>query len=386
MTVQHRAVATLSAAALQHNFTLARTRNPRCHIVAVIKANGYGHGMEWVAGVLAPLMGAGDCFGVASLEEGRRVQRLGTGRTVLLMEGALSAEEFGEAVAAGFHQVVHASWQLELVRSWMAAHPDAQRTLNLWLKLDTGMHRLGMTGEAFCAAHAELASHAAVGKLVLMTHLACADDPVSPATQRQLTHFNKVLRQLSLEPGINCELSVAASAGILGWPQTHFQWLRPGIMLYGGSPILRESGPALDLHPVMTLAARLIAIKTVEAGGAIGYGAAYVCPHPQRIGVVSIGYGDGYPRNAPNGTPVLVKCAANIVGQPRRTRLIGRVSMDMLTIDLNDIREAAVGDEVILWGEGLPADEVAAQCGTISYELFCRVTARVHFTTDQDRV
>jgi alanine racemase len=382
MPIPHRAVATLSAAALQHNLSIVRARNPSCHIVAVVKANAYGHGLEWVVSSLAPLMREQDCFGVAALEEGRRVQRLGTGRPVVLLEGVLNAEEFGQAVAAGFHQVIHAPWQLEIVRNWIAEHPDARGILNLWLKLDTGMHRLGMTGEEFSAAYRALIAQSAVGRMVLMTHLACADDPVSPATQRQLTLFNRVLRELALEPGNNCELSVAASAGILDWPQTHFQWLRPGIMLYGGSPILRESGPAYDLQPVMTLSARLIAIKTVEAGGAIGYGATYVSPHPQRIGVVSIGYGDGYPRNAPNGTPVLVKCAANIVGGARRTRLIGRVSMDMLTIDLNDIREAAVGDEVILWGEGLPADEVALQCGTISYELFCRVTARVHFKTD----
>ncbi len=380
-----RAWATINLQALQHNFAQAQALHPGCNMVALVKANAYGHGMLAVASALHPVMGAQDYFGVAALEEAVSLQRLNSGRAILLLEGVINAEEMAFAVTAGFHQVIHSLYQVDLLLDYLGDHPDtAANSLTLWPKIDTGMHRLGLSGDEFLVALAKLRDLPAVKQLILMTHLACADNLISPATQRQLTYFKKYLKQgkISLDgDGRNGEfqISVAASAGGLAWPQTHFQWLRPGIMLYGSSPIIKETGLERGLQPVMTLRSRIIAIRDVPAGDAIGYGATYVCAGNKRMGVVSIGYGDGYPRHAPNGTPVLVNCAANIIGKPRLTRLIGRVSMDMITIDLSDIREAAIGDEVILWGEGLSADEVSAQAGTVSYELFCKVTARVHF-------
>jgi alanine racemase len=379
-TAPFRAWATVDLKALQHNFAVAQAHNPGGAMVAVVKANAYGHGMLALAAALHPVMGERDCFGVATLDEAIALQQLNTGRAILLLEGVLTAGELAFAVESGFHLLIHSAYQLEELETYVARHPDLPTgSLTVWLKLDTGMHRLGFSAEHFASAYAWIKRLPAVGKLVLTTHFACGDDLVSPATQRQLTLFNKTISKLDIPTDDSCEFCVAASAGVLAWPQTHFQWARPGIMLYGGSAIQKESGVERDLKPVMTLRSRLIAIKDVEAGGAIGYGATYICPGKKRMGVVSIGYGDGYPRAAPNGTPVLVNCAASIVGKPRMTRIIGRVSMDMITIDLSDIKEASIGDEVILWGEGLPADEVARHCDTISYELFCRVTARVHF-------
>ena len=379
-TAPFRAWATVDLKALQHNFAVAQSQNPAGAMVAVVKANAYGHGMPAVASALHAVMAERDCFGVATLEEAVALQQLNIGRASLLLEGVLTAEELASAIEFGFHLLIHSAYQLEELDAYVATHPDLPTgSLTIWLKLDSGMHRLGFSAEHFASAYAWIKRLPAVGKVVLMTHFACVDDLVSPATQRQLTLFNRTVSKLDIPADGSCEFCVAASAAILAWPQTHFQWARPGIMLYGSSAIQKESGPERGLKPVMTLRSRLIAIKEVEAGGAIGYGATYVCPSKKRMGVVSIGYGDGYPRSAANGTPVLVNCAASIVGKPRMTRIIGRVSMDMITIDLSDIKDASIGDEVILWGEGLSADEVARHCNTVSYELFCRVTARMHF-------
>ncbi len=372
-----RAWATIDLQALRHNFAVARRCNPACSMVVVVKANAYGHGVLPVASVLEPEMRDVDVFGVASLEEALELQ--GQSRHgILLLEGVLNEEELALAVDRGFHLVIHSLYQLDMLEARLQG-AEPPEPLTIWLKLDSGMHRLGLGVEDFAAAWQRLRQLQGVGKLVLMTHLACADDLVAPATQRQVTHLQRALRTIDVVPGEQCPVSVAASAGILAWPQTHFQWLRPGIMLYGGSAILGEDGIERDLKPVMSLRSRVIAIKQVEAGSSIGYGATYVCPGPGRIAIVSIGYGDGYPRHAPTGTPVLLRSGASIIGGAHRTRLIGRVSMDMIAIDVSEIREAAVGDEVILWGEGLPADQIARQCGTISYELFCKVTSRVHF-------
>lgn len=197
-------------------------------------------------------------------------------------------------------------------------------------------------------------------------------------SERQLSHFAQTLDAAGV-PQESREISFAASSGIQLWPQAHFQWLRPGIMLYGGTAVAGENAIERGIAPVMTLRAKLISVKTVAAGASVGYGASYVCPHEQRIGVISIGYGDGYPRRMPQGTPVLVNCKTSRGVLQRRVALCGRVSMDMITVDLSDCLEAQVGDEVILWGEGLPADEIARHCNTIAYELFCQVTPRVHF-------
>ncbi|MCH1600110.1 MAG: alanine racemase, partial [Pseudomonadales bacterium] len=245
-----------------------------------------------------------------------------------------------------------------------------------WIKYNTGMNRLGLGKRQASEFYLRL-QKCPNTELVLMSHLACADDPDSKEfasfTQQQLQYLTELRGELVTASKQDVECSMAASAGILQWPDTHLDYVRPGVMLYGSSPMAGKTGEELGLQPVMTLRSRLITIRDLKAGESIGYGATYVCDRDTRMGTVSIGYGDGYPRSAINGTPVLVQTASGSV----RTRMIGRVSMDMITIDLTGIDDAQIDDEVTLWGEGLCADEVARSAGTISYELFCKVTPRV---------
>ncbi|MGD8629112.1 MAG: alanine racemase, partial [Gammaproteobacteria bacterium] len=239
------------------------------------------------------------------------------------------------------------------------------RPLDIWLKIDTGMNRLGFTPAHAASARQRLAGITGIGEVRLMTHFACADDLSSDYTRLQLGRFGEVAAQL---PG---ECSLANSAGVLGWPESHADWVRPGVMLYGSSPLLGRRAAELDLRAVMTLTTRLIAVNSRRQGDPVGYSGDWVCPADTNIGVAAIGYGDGYPRHAPSGMPVLVN--------GKRVPLAGRVSMDMICLDLGTQPQAQVGDEVILWGDGLPVDEVAALADTISYELFCGVGRRVQF-------
>jgi alanine racemase len=372
-----RAWATIDLQALRANLSLVRTTNPNCSLVVVVKANAYGHGLIAVAGALRSQLCGRDCFGVATLDEALTLRRAGITEPVLLLDGFVTAAELEPIVQHGFHFVVHALYQLEILQAYFAGSKEFA-PLTLWLKLDTGMHRLGLDETDFAAAWQALHGSPHVDKIVVMSHFACADDPHSPVTERQIASLQQSLAHAGVAEG-DCELSLAASSAILLWPQTHFQWLRPGIMLYGGSAIVGENGIDRGLQPVMTLRSRIISIKTVAAGEIIGYGATYVCESEHRLAVVSIGYGDGYPRSAPNGTPVLIHCRSAQRPLRKLAALAGRVSMDKIIVDLRGCDEAAVGDEVILWGEGLPADEIARRCGTIAYELFCQVTARVHY-------
>ena len=251
--------------------------------------------------------------------------------------------------------------QLTLLRN----HP-LNRPLVCWLKVDSGMHRLGFLPNAVDAAWQALSSDTSVAKGVrLMTHLASADDLSDPTTQTQLAIFKQLSNRL------DAEISIANSAGIIGWPEARADWIRPGIMLYGASPMVGRTGEQDGLRPVMTLQSRLIAINHFTKGSPIGYGGSWVCPEDMAVGVVAIGYGDGYPRHAPSGTPVLLN--------QKRIPLVGRVSMDMINVDLRSQPLAKVGDQVVLWGYGLPAEEIAEKAGTIAYELFCGVTQRVVF-------
>lgn len=372
-----RAWATINLQALRANLALVRTTNPNCSLVVVVKANAYGHGLIAVAGALRSQLRGRDCFGVATLDEALTLRRAGISEPILLLEGFVTAAELELIVQQGFHFVVHALYQVEILRIYFTGASDFA-PLTLWLKLDTGMHRLGLSETDFAAAWKALHGSPHVDKIVVMSHFACADDPQSPVTERQIASLQQSLARAGVAEG-DCELSLAASAAILIWPQTHFQWLRPGIMLYGGSAIVGENGIDRGLLPVMTLRSRIISIKTVAAGEVIGYGATYVCEREHRLAVVSIGYGDGYPRSAPNGTPVLIHCRSRQGVVRRLAALAGRVSMDKIIVDLSGCDEATVGDEVVLWGEGLPADEIARRCGTIAYELFCQVTARVQY-------
>jgi alanine racemase len=375
---EERAWAKIDLAALKSNLSRVRQLSPKAGITAVIKANAYGHGMTEVANALSAGQSSVDCFAVASLQEAVELNLLGTSQRILLLPGFCDAKELEFLVESGIEFVIHADYQLALFKAALLNN-KVSKPVSVWLKLNTGMNRLGMTVDEFKQAFAFLRASKQISNLVIMSHLAAADAPrdadSKELTDNQLTCFQRVVSDLQVADDDQVRMSLAASAGILAMPETHYHVVRPGIMLYGGSPLADKTGPELGLEPVMTLCSRLIAINEVPAGSTIGYGATYLCDRDTRVGVVSIGYGDGYPRAAPNGTPVLIK------GQDgyRRSKLIGRVSMDMITIDLTDHSDAAVGDEVLLWGKDLPADDIAKLAGTISYELFCQITKRVHF-------
>lgn len=353
------ALATIDLAALRHNLALARRRAPGRRIVAVVKADGYGHG----AARLLPALAGAEMLGVACSEEALALRAAGAAQPILLLEGVYEAAELALCARHGLELAVHEPGQLRMLELARLARP-----LAVWLKVDTGMGRLGFRPEAADEAWRRLRGCAAVGAIRLMSHLAGADDPADPATPEQLRRF----AALAL-PG---ERSLANSAGLLAWPAAHGDWLRPGILLYGVSPLAGRSGVAEGLRPVMTLETRLIAVKAVGAGEAVGYGGSWRAPAAGRIGIAAIGYADGYPRHAPSGTPVLV------LGRP--APLAGRVSMDMIAIDLTGHPEAEVGARVVLWGEGLPIEGLAKRAGTIGYELLCGLAARVRVEVADD--
>ena len=343
--------------ALRHNFRIARDRAGDSRVLAVVKANAYGHGLEAVAGVLASA--GADALGVASIEEAARLREAGIRDVpVVLLEGCFSPEEHALLARHRFEPVIHSLAQLE---AFLASPPEAP--VPVWIKLDTGMHRLGLDPEAFRHALDRLQGHPAVARLRVLSHLCCADEPERPETARQIARFE------ALTGGLGLERSLANSAALLCCPEARHDWVRPGILLYGGSPLVGASAASLGLRPVMTLESRLIAIRDLAPGEPVGYGAAWRAERPSRIGVAAIGYGDGYPRHAPEATPVLVEGV--------RVPLVGRVSMDMITLDLTRHPGARTGDRVVLWGEGLPVEEVAQQAGTINYELLCGVASRV---------
>jgi len=376
--IELRAWARIDLQALRDNLARARPPQHPASLIVVVKANAYGHGMLPVARALQAQLRPRDCFGVATLEEGLALRAAGLPQDIVLLEGVVTPAELDQALAANLQLVLHSAYQIEALLQRLQDAPTTQ-PLVLWLKADTGMHRLGLAQDEFVQAWQALHAHPAVAALRVMTHFACADDPSSSMTGVQLQALDAMLRAAGIAA---CERSVAASAAIQQWPQTHFQWLRPGIMLYGGAAIMAENGEDRGLRPVMTLHSRIMAIKQVSAGETLGYGASFLCERDMRIGIVSIGYGDGYPRHAPAGTPVLVRSRTRPDLAPVRASLCGRVSMDMLIIDLTDAPHTNVEDDVVLWGEGLPADEIARLCGTIAYELFCQVTPRVHYVHD----
>lgn len=341
--------------ALRHNLERVRALAPESRVIAMVKSNAYGHGLVRVAQALHQA----DAFGVACLEEGQKLRAAGIETPITLMSGCFTGAELQEAVSFGFDLVVHREDQVAgLEQSPLQTPP------RVWLKLDTGMHRLGFPPEQAHHIHRRLSSIAWVQQPIgLMTHLADADDPGKATTSQQLDRFHALVEGL---PGPR---SIANSAGIVAWPQSHADWVRPGIMLYGVSPVYNKTAETFGLKPVMTLESRLMEIKRLKQGDAVGYGGQWTCPEDMPVGVVAIGYGDGYPRHAKNGTPVLINdCTCP---------LVGRVSMDMLTVDLRNCTQACIGDRVVLWGAGLPAEQVANFCDTIAYELFCLVTARV---------
>ncbi len=347
--------AIIDLAALRHNLAQARAAAPATRIMAAIKANGYGHGLERIGHALSDA----DALGVACLAEAQRLREVGVTTPIVLLEGFFDADELPLIAQLGLETNLHHEPQLLALEQTEVAQP-----ITVWVKVDTGMHRLGFAPEEVGLVVERLRRCRGDVRLRgFMTHLACADDLDDPLTPLQLERF------AAATAGLPGERAIANSAGLLGWPAARVEWARPGIMLYGVSPFLGGRGEAEGLRPVMTLTSRLIARHTVARGEAIGYGATYRCAGPTLVGVVAVGYGDGYPRHAPSGTPVLVN------GQ--RVPLIGRVSMDMITVDLSAQPEAMVGDPVILWGRGLPVEEVAEMAGTMAYELLCGVAPRV---------
>lgn len=342
-------------AALRHNLGVAAGLAPGSKNVAVIKANGYGHGMVEVA---RALQDGSDALGVATIDEALILRDADIEGPLLVLQGVTTRDDVAEAAARDLWLMLHDRGQLEKMLSFTGTQP-----LTAWLKIDTGMHRLGFSPEeAADACTALLASPKIARPPVLTTHMACADEQDSPATKEQLQQF------LAFASGRGLPLSIANSASIMNWPATHADWNRPGIMLYGCDP---TGGHTADspLKPVMTLVSQIMAVRDLAPGEGVGYGHRWRAAEGARIGTISMGYADGYPRHAANGTPVLVN--------GKRAALAGTVSMDMITVDLTGQDDVKVGDPVELWGPKIPVNEVAAHAGTIGYEILAGMTGRV---------
>ena len=340
--------------AIRENYALAGRLAPQSKSIAVIKADAYGHGMLRVAEALQDVVPA---FAVATIDEALELRGAGISTPLLVLEGVNSVEACEMAAANDLSLVVHSHEQVSGLLQAKLASP-----VSVWLKVDTGMHRLGLSPGDLKPALDRL--HAGGRNVsVLCTHLACADDLSSDVTREQIEIF------LACTSGQNLPLSISNSAGILAWPQSHADWNRPGYMLYGNTPMTTDVESARGLRPAMILRSEIIAIREIAVGEAVGYGGCWQATRSSKIATVACGYADGYPRHAPNGTPTLVN--------GRVAPLVGTVSMDMITLDLTEHENVAVRDSVELWGRGVAVNDVAANCGTIGYELLTGVTPRV---------
>ena len=372
-----RARATIDLRALKKNLSQVSAHCPESQIVPVIKANAYGHGVEKVALALNAMHRKFAALAVASMEEAIQLRTLGISTPILLLSGFRDKVEMDLCLNHKIEPVIHSMYQFEEIDKYLQTE-FLTGFGRVWVKFNSGMNRLGLDKEQALRVYGDFHRRPET-EVVFMSHLACADDPESQSavelTQRQIAEFDSLKQQIASSTQGPVQASLAASAGILSLPQTHHQFVRPGFMLYGGSPFTNRTAQEIGLLPVMTLRAKIIAINNVEAGGTIGYGATHRCRQYTRVGIVSIGYADGYPRSAKNGTPVLV----NTKQGPRRAGLLGRVSMDTIAIDLTGLDTVKIADDAVLWGDGLSADEVARYADTISYELFCKVTKRVEF-------
>lgn len=341
--------------ALRHNYHQMKALAPRSKVVAVVKGNAYGHGSV----VVAKALPEADAFAVARIEEAVELREAGITQPILLLEGCFCPEDLQAAARLSFHTVIHSAEQLHDLQTTTLSQP-----VSVWLKIDTGMHRIGVTPENVSEyVDALVQTNKIKGHVNFVSHFYMADELNCSITHQQLDRF---IAATKAYPG---DKSLSNSAGVLYWNDAHFDWVRPGIALYGISPRVDSHGAAEGLQPVMTLKTCLIAVREHKAGDTVGYGGHWTAEKDTNIGVIAMGYGDGYPRLAPNGTPVLV----NGVKAP----ISGRVSMDMMTIDLGPDSTAKVGDEVVLWGKNLPAEEIANHIGTIAYELVIKITNRV---------
>ncbi len=349
------AKAIVNLEAVRHNYRLAASLCAPGLALAVVKANAYGHGAVAVAKTLEPLAPA---LGVACIEEAQELRAAGIVAPILLLEGIFTADEVAIAADQQFWLMLENDQQLSAVENAELIQP-----VKVWLKVDTGMHRLGLQVEQLKNSYARMQACQHVDSdIVIATHFACGDELDNDCSARQIACLKQAAE------GLNAPLSLANSPGILGWPDARAEWNRPGFMLYGNTPFDVPQEQAEKLKPVMTLQSAVISVRDITAGESVGYAAKWTASRPSKIATIAMGYGDGYPRHAPNGTPVLVN------GQ--RVPLVGRVSMDMITVDVTDLGSVAIGDEVILWGEELTANEIAAHAGTIGYEVLTRMPMR----------
>ena len=357
--------ATINLNALRHNLSIARQAAPHSRHLAVIKANAYGHGIVSVAKALAEA----DALAVACVDEAVQLRDAGVTQSLVILEGFLNLQELEICRRYQLSPVIHQMEQIDLLEA------ECGDALAVWFKVDTGMHRLGFSIEQVGQAWRRLLECRSIDiqNSVLMSHLANADDLSDAKTEQQYQLFHQVQNQIK-SSDILPLASLANSGGLLGWSQTCMDWVRPGIMLYGISPFQNKIGTDHNLQAVMTLKSRLIAINSHKQGETVGYGGSWTCPEDMNIGVIAIGYGDGYPRHAKAGTPVLIN------GQ--RVPLVGRVSMDMITVDLRGLTDINIGDAVILWGKGLPTEEISLYANTIAYDLLCGVNPRVSVSYD----
>lgn len=399
--VTHRVQASIARSALAHNFNVARQAATGYPLAVIIKANAYGHGLLPVAEALAAAAGSGkvaaaDVFGVTDIDEAEALRAAGFDRNILILQGLIDRSDIARIAAQGFQVVIHRSEHLQWLEEELAK-VKIPVPLTFWLKLDSGMGRLGIAPEDYSRAFLALSAKPWTARVVMMTHLASASDPEADLNTRQLacfsatkeklenlqpTHTTFHKHDLALPPGLTLTRSVeitpgiaasiAASAGLLAL-KCPSNMPRPGIMLYGSSPFAwtdtTRRREAFGLQAVMTLQARLISVTEHQAGASIGYNSQFICPRPMRIGIVSCGYADGYPSNTRNGAPVAIR------GQ--RSTTVGRVSMDMLAMDLTQLPDVQCGELVTLWGKEVSVDEVAAHTGILSYNLLCSVAARV---------
>jgi len=348
-------LAYIDQAALTHNLSVTRRYAPHAHIMAVIKANAYGHGLIHTAHALKNA----DGFALLELEAAINLRDAGYNLPILLLEGFFSMQELALFEKYRLSAVIHHEEQIEMLANCK------HHGLNIFLKINTGMNRLGFSPECLPALLRRLSANSAIADITIMSHFAAADEAkYNDSFTRQLKLFNQITQ-------INSQLphSLANSAAIIRYPETHRNWIRPGLMLYGASPFTDQSAVEIGLIPAMQLASKIIAIQHLKKGDEVGYGGSFQADKPMRIGIVACGYADGYPRHAPTGTPVLIN--------NQRCRLVGKVSMDMLTVDITEATGVQLNNPVTLWGKNLPVEEIARYAGTVSYELLCAVSTRV---------
>ena len=347
----------IDLSALTHNLSVTRQYAPRARLMAIIKADAYGHGLLHTAQALKQT----DGFALLELDAAIELREAGYHHPILLLEGFFSTKELALFKQYQLSAVIHHSEQVAMLSTCK------QPALDIFLKINTGMNRLGLSPEQFPSAFDKLIKNQSINNITLMTHFANADDTIgNKSFIKQLQCFNRITSEC------NQPTSLANSAAIIRHPETHADWIRPGIMLYGASPFEDKTASDLNLKPAMTLTSSIIAMQHLKSGDSVGYGGVFQAEKPMKIGIVACGYADGYPRHALTNTPVLVN--------NQRSSTLGRISMDMLAIDLTRVENAQLNSPVILWGKGLPVEEIAHAAGTISYELLCALSPRVEKT------